>query len=143
MIIREFGHACGLVCNSRSASSFSFSCGCAWARIISVAAVEREIPAWQWISSPPCFGRVAAESQNSLDVPFLRQENVWIRLDRIMKAQGRAKMRIVRQKGFRIRPFRVEYRKNVGDPSALVTDEFVKSANGEGWEGGRLHGAGP
>ena len=44
----------------------------------------------------PCFGRVAAESQNGLDVPSLRQQNVWVRLDRIMKAEGRAKVRVVR-----------------------------------------------
>ena len=41
-----------------------------------------------------CFGRVAAKSQNRLDVRSLRQQNVWVRLDRIMKAQGRAKVRI-------------------------------------------------
>ena len=35
-----------------------------------------------------CLGRVAAESQNGFDVSFLRQQNVWIRLDRIVKAQG-------------------------------------------------------
>ena len=44
----------------------------------------------------PCFGRVAAKSQNGLDVPSLRQQNVRVRLDRIMKAKGRAKVRVVR-----------------------------------------------
>ena len=81
------------------------------------------------------FGRVAAKSQDRFDVPFLRQQNVWVRLDRIVKAQRRAKVRVVRLERFRIRPFRVKDRQNVGDPPALVADEFVKSANGEGWEG--------
>ena len=30
----------------------------------------------------------------------------------------------------------------MGDAPALVADEFVKSANGEGGKGGRLHGEG-
>ena len=94
-IIREFGHDCGLVCKSRSASSSSPSCGCACARIISVAAVEREISGMAVDQQTTCFGRVAAKRQNGLDVPFLRQQNVRARLDRIMKAQGRAKVRVI------------------------------------------------
>ena len=83
----------------------------------------------------PCFGRVAAKTQNGLDISSLRQQNVWIRLDRIMKAEGRAKVRVVRLEGCRLRPFRVKYRQNVGVPPALVADELVKSANREGREG--------
>ncbi len=82
-----------------------------------------------------CFGRVAAESQDRFDVPSLGQQNVWIRLDRIVKAQGRAKVWIERLERGRIRPFRVKDRQNMGDSTALVADEFVKSANREGWEG--------
>jgi len=87
-----------------------------------------------------CFGRVAAESQNRFDIRFLRQKDVWTRLDRVVKTEGGAKVRIVRQEGFRIRPFRIKNRQNMSNPSALVADEFVKSANGEGGKGGRLHG---
>ena len=82
-----------------------------------------------------CFGRVAAKSQNRLNVAPLRQQNVWVRLDRIMKAEGRAKVRIVRLERDGVRPFGVKDRQNVGDPAALMADELVKSANGEGWEG--------
>ena len=42
-----------------------------------------------------CFGRVAAKSQNGFDVASLRQQNVWVRLDRIMKAESCAKVRVV------------------------------------------------
>ena len=31
----------------------------------------------------------------------------------------------------------------MGDAAALVADEFVKSANGEGGKGRRFHGGGP
>ena len=57
-----------------------------------------------------CFRRVPAESQNSLDVPSLRQQNVGTRLDRIVKAQRRAKVWIERLECFRVRPFRVQNR---------------------------------
>ena len=100
-----------------------------------MAAVEREIPGMAVDEQATCFGRVAAESQNSLDVPSLRQQNVWVRLDRIMKAEGRAKVRVVRLERVGVRPLRVEDRQNMGDPPALVADEFVKSANREGGEG--------
>ena len=83
----------------------------------------------------PCFGRVTAKSQNRLDVCPLRQQNISIRLDRIVKAEGRSKVWIERLERCRFRPVRVKNRQNVGDPAALVADEFVKSANGEGWEG--------
>jgi hypothetical protein len=56
----------------------------------------------------PCVSRVAAESQNRFDVSFLRQENVWIRLDRVVKAEDRAKVWIERLKRRRVRPFRVK-----------------------------------
>ena len=89
------------------------------------------------------FGRVSAKSQDRFDVPLLGQQNVSIRLDRVVKAQGRAKVRIERLERGRIRPFRVKDRQNMGDPTALVADEFVKSADSEVEEGGRLHGLGP
>ena len=57
-----------------------------------------------------CFGGVAAEGQDRFDIRFLGQKNVWTRLDRIVKAQRRAKVWIVGQEGFRIRPFGVENR---------------------------------
>ena len=60
----------------------------------------------------PCFGRIAAKSQNGLDVPSLRQQNVRVRLDRIMKAEGGAKVRVVCLEGRRLRPLRVENRRN-------------------------------
>jgi hypothetical protein len=89
------------------------------------------------------FGRLVAKCQNGFDVGFLRQQNVRTGLDRIMEAQGRPKVGIERPEGFRIRLFGVKNRQNMGDPTALVADEFVKSANGEGWKGGRLHRRAP
>ena len=83
----------------------------------------------------PCFGRVAAKSQNGLDVPSLRQQNVRVRLDRIVKAKGRAKVRVVRLERDGVWPLRVEDRQDMGDAPALVADELVKSANREGREG--------
>ena len=82
-----------------------------------------------------CFGRVAAKSQNRLNVAPLRQQNVWVGLDRIVKAEGRAKVRIIGLERDGIWPLRIKNRQNVGDPAALMADELVKSANGEGWEG--------
>ena len=90
-----------------------------------------------------CLRRVAAESQNSLDVPSLWQQDVWTWLDRIVKAERGAKVRIERPERRWIWPVRVKDRKNMGDAAALVADEFVKPANGEGWEGWRLHGRAP
>ena len=58
----------------------------------------------------PCLRRVATESQNGFDVPFLRQQNVWVRLDRIVKAKGRAKVWIERLERRRVRPLRVKNR---------------------------------
>jgi len=83
----------------------------------------------------PCVSRFTAESQNGFDVSLLRQQNVRIRLDRIVEPKGRAKVWIERLEGRRVRPFRVENRQDVSDTSALVADELVKSANGEVWEG--------
>ena len=60
-----------------------------------MAAVEREIPAWQWIRRPPAFCGVAAEGQDRFDICFLGQKNVWTWLDRIVKAQRRAKVWII------------------------------------------------
>ena len=57
-----------------------------------------------------CVSRVAAESQNRFDVSFLRQENVSIRLDRVVKAQCRAKVWVERLERRRVRPFGVENR---------------------------------
>ena len=88
----------------------------------------------------PCLRRVATESQNRFDVRFFRQQNVRIRLDRIVKAESRTKVRIERRECRRVRPFRVKNRQNMGNPAALVADEFVKSANSEGGEGCGLHG---
>ena len=48
-IRREFGHACGRIFSSRSTIASSLSFGNACARIIVIAAVEREMPAWQWM----------------------------------------------------------------------------------------------
>jgi len=84
------------------------------------------------------FGRLMAKCQNGFDVGFLRQQNVRTGLDHIMEAQGRPKVGIERPEGFRIRPFGVKNRQNMGDSTALVA-EFGKSANGKGWKGGRLH----
>ena len=56
------------------------------------------------------FCGVAAEGQDRFDIGFLGQKNVWTWLDRIVKAQRRAKMRIISEESFRIRPFGVENR---------------------------------
>src|ERR1700722_14891096 len=69
---------------------------------------------------PACFSRIAAEGQDRLDVCFLRQQNVSIRLDRIVKAEGSAKVWVVRLECCWLRPLRVKDRENVGDPPALV-----------------------
>jgi hypothetical protein len=65
----------------------------------------------------------------------LWQQNVYVRLDRIMKTKGRAKVWIERLERGRLRPLRIENRQNMGDSTALVAEEFVKSANRKGWEG--------
>ena len=88
------------------------------------------------------LGCVAAEGQDRLDVRLLRQQNVSTRLDRIMEAHDRAEVRIVGQERFRVGPFRVENRQDMGDAPALVADEFVESADGEGGEGVRASWAG-
>jgi hypothetical protein len=57
-----------------------------------------------------------------------------------VKAHNRAQVGIECLERFRVWPFRIEDRQDMRDAPALVADEFVKSANGEGWEGGGLHG---
>ena len=100
-----------------------------------MAAVEREMPAWQWISRLPASAASRPKVRIASTSASLRQQNVGARLDRIVKAQGRAKVRIERLERFRVRPFRVQNRQNMRDAAALVADDFVKSTNGECWEG--------
>ena len=105
-----------------------------------MAAVEREIPAWQWMSRPPASRRVAAESQNRLDVPSLGRQNVRVRLDRVVKAEGGAKVRIERLERLRVGPFRVEDRQNMRDASTLVamsssSPQIAKAGKDEGFMG--------
>ena len=83
----------------------------------------------------PRFGCVPAKSQDRLDIRPLRQQYVRGGLDRIVKAQRSPKVWIERLERFWLRPFRVQNRQNMRDAPALVADDFIKSTNGECWEG--------
>ena len=54
------------------------------------------------------IARVAAERQDRVDVGLLRQHDAGVRLDRVVKAQRDAKMRIEVLERLRLRPFRIE-----------------------------------
>ena len=60
-------------------------------------------------------------------------------LDRVVKAEDRAEVRIEGQENLRVRPIRVENRKNVGDAPAGVQVEFIQAADGEGGESEGFH----
>src|SRR5271165_7651222 len=82
---------------------------------------------------------VAAESQDRLDVRLLRQQDARSGLDGVMKMEGRATVRIESQERRRLRPVRVENRKNVGHAASAVAVEFIEAANGQGGESEGLH----
>ena len=72
------------------------------------------------------FTRAAAESQDRLDVSLLRQQDARAWLDRVVKAQCGAEVRIERLKRRWLGPFGVEDRQNMSNAPALVAVEFVE-----------------
>src|SRR5260370_19712765 len=81
----------------------------------------------------------AAEGEDRLDVGALRQDDARASLDRVVKMQGRAKMRIERRERGRLRPAWVEDRQDVGDAACAVEVELIEAADRQGGKGGRLH----
>src|ERR1700693_2284956 len=82
---------------------------------------------------------VAAKSQDRLDVGLFWQRDARSGLDRVVKTQGRARMRIESRERRRLRPVRVENRKNVSHATSAVEVEFVEAANGQGGKSEGLH----
>ena len=87
--------------------------------------------------------RIAAERQDRVDVELLRQNDARRGLDRVVKAQCRAKMRIEALERPRLRPPGIENREDMGDASPAVAVELVKAANGQRGKGKGLHARTP
>ena len=86
----------------------SLSCGNACVNIIVMAAVEREMPAWQWIKRWRILAYITAERQDRLDVRPLRQDDPGAGLDLIVKIQRRAQVGIESAERRWFRPLRIE-----------------------------------
>ena len=86
---------------------------------------------------------VAAERENCVDVALLRQHDAEARLDRVVKAQRGAKVRIEVLERLRLGPFGVENREDMSDAALAVAVELVKAANGQGGKGKGLHAGTP
>ena len=89
------------------------------------------------------IARVVAERQDRVDVGLLRQHDAGVRVDRVVKPQCDAKVRIEIPERLRLRPFGVENRENVSDAASAVAVELVKTAHGEGGKGKGLHAGTP
>ena len=101
------------------------------------------MPAWQWIrrwrTSPASRpnARIASTSD------FCGNTTPGAGLDRVVKAQCGAKMRIEVLERLRLRPFGVENREDMSDAAPAVAVELVKAANGQGGKGKGLHARTP
>ena len=82
---------------------------------------------------------IAAEGQDRLDVPLLRQNDAGGGLDRVVKMERCAPMRVESRERRRLGPIGVEDRQDVSDAPSAMTVEFVKAANGQRGEGKGLH----
>ena len=142
-IMSEFGQACGLISARRSKRLSSLSCGFDWASSVSIAAVERDTPMWQWTSRWPSadspFPHLVAEAQDGLHMLRCRQDHAGNRVDDVVKAQDRSVVALISFERLRIGMIRIEDRENVGHGPLARVRQFRDAADRQHLDGRRLH----
>ena len=100
-----------------------------------MAAVEREMPAWQWtsrwLSLSPALVELLAELDQRLDMLALGRLPAGPWADDVVKAQGEPMVRVVGREASGSGIVRIEDREHVRDLARAVAVELVDAADGQ------------